>query len=221
VAGIDAGAPPAFLLALQRPELVSRLVLMESLLGRLPGAEDFLSARAPSDRASSRPSGTPSLRPTPAPRPCAARSPITARCRPAPPRSSRPSPRPGSPCPPWPSAPARSAARWNASCAPSPTTWPATSSPTAATSSPSTARRRCWSCSSRSSPPAEQLDAAPVRGAGAPVGGETVRVGALVLTGHLGCSVDPAAWPGRVAWDRTPTSGRSRDGSATGQADRG
>nr|WP_308198425.1 alpha/beta hydrolase [Actinomadura terrae] len=39
VAGIDAGAPPAFLLALRRPERVRRLVLMESLLGRLPGAE--------------------------------------------------------------------------------------------------------------------------------------------------------------------------------------
>ncbi|WP_308165977.1 alpha/beta hydrolase [Actinomadura sp. NEAU-AAG7] len=39
VAGIDAGAPPAFLLAMRRPERVRRLVLMESLLGRLPGAE--------------------------------------------------------------------------------------------------------------------------------------------------------------------------------------
>ncbi|MBP2048364.1 pimeloyl-ACP methyl ester carboxylesterase [Streptomyces griseochromogenes] len=36
VAGIDAGAPPAFLLALRRPDLVRRLVLMESLLGGLP-----------------------------------------------------------------------------------------------------------------------------------------------------------------------------------------
>jgi len=47
VAGIDAGAPPAFLLALRRPERVRRLVLMESLLGRLPGAEDFLAAGPP------------------------------------------------------------------------------------------------------------------------------------------------------------------------------
>ncbi|GLY34227.1 hydrolase [Amycolatopsis sp. NBRC 101858] len=47
VAGIDAGAPPAFLLALRRPERVHRLVLMESLLGRLPGAEDFLAGGPP------------------------------------------------------------------------------------------------------------------------------------------------------------------------------
>lgn len=47
VAGIDAGAPPAFLLALRRPGRVRRLVLMESLLGRLPGAEDFLAGGPP------------------------------------------------------------------------------------------------------------------------------------------------------------------------------
>ncbi|MET8852762.1 alpha/beta fold hydrolase [Amycolatopsis sp. NPDC004625] len=47
VAGIDAGAPPAFLLALRRPRRVRRLVLMESLLGRLPGAEDFLAGGPP------------------------------------------------------------------------------------------------------------------------------------------------------------------------------
>lgn len=47
VAGIDAGAPPAFLLALRRPERVRRLVLMESLLGRLPGAEEFLAGGPP------------------------------------------------------------------------------------------------------------------------------------------------------------------------------
>ncbi|WP_113703618.1 alpha/beta fold hydrolase [Nonomuraea lactucae] len=47
VVGIDAGTPPAFLLALRRPELVRRLVVMESLLGRLPGAEDFLAGGAP------------------------------------------------------------------------------------------------------------------------------------------------------------------------------
>ncbi|WP_036567769.1 alpha/beta fold hydrolase [Nocardia sp. BMG51109] len=42
VVGIDLGTPPAFLLAMRRPERVRRLVVMESLLGRLPGAEDFL-----------------------------------------------------------------------------------------------------------------------------------------------------------------------------------
>ncbi|MEU1407527.1 alpha/beta fold hydrolase [Streptomyces sp. NPDC005728] len=36
VAGIDAGAPPAFLLSLRRPDLVRRLVLMESLLSGVP-----------------------------------------------------------------------------------------------------------------------------------------------------------------------------------------
>lgn len=47
VVGIDAGAAPAFLLAMRRPGLVRRLVLMEALLGRLPGAEDFLAGGAP------------------------------------------------------------------------------------------------------------------------------------------------------------------------------
>ncbi|MFI5665144.1 alpha/beta fold hydrolase [Streptomyces sp. NPDC051684] len=47
VVGIDAGAPPAFLLALRRPDLVLRLVVMESLLGGLPGAEDFLAGGPP------------------------------------------------------------------------------------------------------------------------------------------------------------------------------
>ncbi|GGU43969.1 alpha/beta fold hydrolase [Streptomyces daghestanicus] len=47
VVGIDAGTPPAFLLALRRPGLVRRLVVMESLLGRLPGAEDFLAGGPP------------------------------------------------------------------------------------------------------------------------------------------------------------------------------
>ncbi|WP_410621371.1 alpha/beta fold hydrolase [Amycolatopsis sp. cmx-8-4] len=47
VVGIDAGTPPAFLLALRRPERVRRLVLMESLLGRLPGAEAFLAGGPP------------------------------------------------------------------------------------------------------------------------------------------------------------------------------
>ncbi|MFJ8951007.1 alpha/beta fold hydrolase [Streptomyces sp. NPDC102381] len=47
VVGIDAGTPPAFLLALRRPDLVRRLVLMESLLGGLPGAEEFLAGGPP------------------------------------------------------------------------------------------------------------------------------------------------------------------------------
>ncbi|MEQ0563563.1 alpha/beta hydrolase [Amycolatopsis sp. NEAU-NG30] len=47
VVGIDAGTPPAFLLALRHPGLVRRLVVMESLLGRLPGAEDFLAGGPP------------------------------------------------------------------------------------------------------------------------------------------------------------------------------
>ncbi|MGD6741037.1 alpha/beta fold hydrolase [Streptomyces sp. BH106] len=47
VVGIDAGTPPAFLLALRRPDLVRRLVVMESLLGGLPGAEDFLAGGPP------------------------------------------------------------------------------------------------------------------------------------------------------------------------------
>ncbi|WP_454197205.1 alpha/beta fold hydrolase [Nocardia sp. Marseille-Q1738] len=47
VVGIDAGAPPAFLLAMRQPQRVRRLVLMESLLGALPGAEDFLAGGPP------------------------------------------------------------------------------------------------------------------------------------------------------------------------------
>ncbi|WP_410598331.1 alpha/beta fold hydrolase [Amycolatopsis sp. lyj-90] len=47
VVAIDAGTPAAFLLAMRRPERVRRLVLMESLLGSLPGAEDFLDAGPP------------------------------------------------------------------------------------------------------------------------------------------------------------------------------
>jgi pimeloyl-ACP methyl ester carboxylesterase len=45
--GIDAGAPPAFMLAMRRSSQVRRLVLMESLLGGLPGAERFLAAGPP------------------------------------------------------------------------------------------------------------------------------------------------------------------------------
>ncbi|MER6114881.1 alpha/beta hydrolase [Streptomyces sp. NPDC001743] len=47
VIGIDAGAPPAFLLAMRHPGRVGRLVLMESLMGGLPGAEEFLAHGAP------------------------------------------------------------------------------------------------------------------------------------------------------------------------------
>ncbi len=47
VVAVDAGAPPAFLLAMRRPGLVRRLVVMESLLGRRPGAEDFLADGPP------------------------------------------------------------------------------------------------------------------------------------------------------------------------------
>ncbi|MEU2337228.1 alpha/beta fold hydrolase [Streptomyces sp. NPDC013172] len=47
VVAVDAGTPPAFLLAMRHPGLVRRLVVMESLLGRLPGAEDFLSDGPP------------------------------------------------------------------------------------------------------------------------------------------------------------------------------
>ncbi|WP_433653943.1 alpha/beta fold hydrolase [Nocardia sp. CA-128927] len=47
VVAIDAGTPPAFLLAMRRPERIHRLVLMESLLGTLPGAETFLAGGAP------------------------------------------------------------------------------------------------------------------------------------------------------------------------------
>lgn len=47
VVAIDAGVPPAFLLAMRRPEAVERLVLIESTLGRLPGAEAFFAGGPP------------------------------------------------------------------------------------------------------------------------------------------------------------------------------
>ncbi|MEV6581300.1 alpha/beta hydrolase [Streptomyces sp. NPDC051582] len=47
VVGIDAGAAVAFLLAMRRPGLVRRLVLMEALLGRLPGAEGVVAGGEP------------------------------------------------------------------------------------------------------------------------------------------------------------------------------
>ncbi|MFD7812041.1 alpha/beta fold hydrolase [Streptomyces sp. NPDC059785] len=42
VVGIDLGTPPAFLTGLTHPERVRRLVVMEALLGGLPGAGEFL-----------------------------------------------------------------------------------------------------------------------------------------------------------------------------------
>ncbi|MFD4351422.1 alpha/beta fold hydrolase [Nocardia sp. NPDC058518] len=47
VVAIDAGTPVAVLLALRHPDRVRRLVVMEALLGTLPGAEDFLVAGPP------------------------------------------------------------------------------------------------------------------------------------------------------------------------------
>ena len=47
VVAIDAGVPPAFLLAMRRPEIFERLVLIESTLGRLPGADAFFAAGPP------------------------------------------------------------------------------------------------------------------------------------------------------------------------------
>ncbi len=47
VVAIDAGTPPAFMLAMRAPQRVRRLVLMESLLGTLPGAESFLRGGPP------------------------------------------------------------------------------------------------------------------------------------------------------------------------------
>jgi len=47
VVGIDAGTAPAVLLALRRPGLVRRLVVMEALLGGLPGAQDVVAGGVP------------------------------------------------------------------------------------------------------------------------------------------------------------------------------
>lgn len=47
VVAIDAGVPPAFMLAMRRPHRVRRLVLMEGTLGPLPGAEDFFAGGPP------------------------------------------------------------------------------------------------------------------------------------------------------------------------------
>lgn len=45
--GIDAGMPVAWMLGMRHPDRVRRLVLMEGLLGMLPGAEAFLSKGPP------------------------------------------------------------------------------------------------------------------------------------------------------------------------------
>ncbi len=45
--GIDAGAPVSWMLAMRHPEQIRKLVVMESLLGLLPGAEDFLKRGPP------------------------------------------------------------------------------------------------------------------------------------------------------------------------------
>ncbi|MEU9021308.1 alpha/beta hydrolase [Actinomadura sp. NPDC048394] len=47
VVAIDAGVPPAFMLAMRRPHRVRRLVLMEGTLGPLPGTEDFFADGPP------------------------------------------------------------------------------------------------------------------------------------------------------------------------------
>ncbi|GGU68539.1 alpha/beta hydrolase [Kitasatospora aureofaciens] len=47
VVGIDAGTAPGALLALRRPDRVRRLVVMEALLGHLPGAEHVVAGGAP------------------------------------------------------------------------------------------------------------------------------------------------------------------------------
>lgn len=47
VVAFDLGTPAAFLLAMTHPERVRRLVLMEALVGSLPGAEEFLRAGPP------------------------------------------------------------------------------------------------------------------------------------------------------------------------------
>jgi len=47
VVAMDLGTPAAFLVGLTHPARVRKLVLMESLVGSLPGAEDFLKAGPP------------------------------------------------------------------------------------------------------------------------------------------------------------------------------
>lgn len=47
VVGIDLGTPASFLLGMRHPQRVRKLVLMEALVGSLPGAEQFLKAGPP------------------------------------------------------------------------------------------------------------------------------------------------------------------------------
>ena len=47
IVATDAGVPPALLLAIRRPDLVRRLVLIEAVLGGLPGAEGFTAGGPP------------------------------------------------------------------------------------------------------------------------------------------------------------------------------
>ncbi|MGS0891494.1 alpha/beta fold hydrolase [Burkholderia stagnalis] len=47
VVGIDLGAPVAWMMAMRYPQNVRRVALMEGLIGRLPGAEDFLRGGPP------------------------------------------------------------------------------------------------------------------------------------------------------------------------------
>lgn len=47
VVALDAGVPPAFLVGLEHSDRVSRLVLMEAAIGRLPGAERFFEGGPP------------------------------------------------------------------------------------------------------------------------------------------------------------------------------
>jgi pimeloyl-ACP methyl ester carboxylesterase len=47
VVALDAGVPPAVMLGLEHPGRVSRLVVMEATVGRLPGAEEFFRSGPP------------------------------------------------------------------------------------------------------------------------------------------------------------------------------
>jgi len=47
VVAFDLGAPPAFMLGIREPQRVNKLVLMEGMIGQLPGAERFLTNGPP------------------------------------------------------------------------------------------------------------------------------------------------------------------------------
>jgi pimeloyl-ACP methyl ester carboxylesterase len=47
VVAFDLGAPPAFMLGIREPQRVNKLVLMEGMIGQLPGAERFLANGPP------------------------------------------------------------------------------------------------------------------------------------------------------------------------------